>query len=124
MEIIKERTHATRQWHEINFFLKENNEVCAGYVCDENGIFLKEENSPEAYQNYLKDCNNSNLYSHKKVWTQHYTENAIGKCECGEEVELRNEYLGACECPHCGRWHNLFGQELNPPETWSSGEDW
>lgn len=57
-----------------------------------------------------------------RTWS--YTENALAKCECGEEIELFNEYLGACECPYCGRWHNLNGQLLNPVETWSDGDDW
>lgn len=47
-----------------------------------------------------------------------------GKCECGKVIELWNEYLGASECEYCGRWHNLFGQLLNNPETWSRGDDW
>lgn len=47
-----------------------------------------------------------------------------GECECGETVTLYNQYLGACECPKCGRWYNIWGQELNPPHTWSSGDDW
>ena len=47
-----------------------------------------------------------------------------GTCSCGEEIYLYDQYLGGCQCPKCGRWYNLFGQELNPVETWSSGEDW
>lgn len=47
-----------------------------------------------------------------------------GKCECGKVIELWNEYLGASECEYCGRWHNLFGQLLNDPSTWSRGDDW
>lgn len=49
---------------------------------------------------------------------------AIAKCDCGEEFPLENQYLGACECPGCGQWYNLFGQELNDPSTWSEGGDW
>ena len=50
-------------------------------------------------------------------------DNAHGTCECGREVYLFNQYMGACECK-CGRWYNLFGQELNDPTTWSEGDDW
>ena len=42
---------------------------------------------------------------------------AHGKCSCGREVFLWDQYMGACEC-ECGRWYNLFGQELLPPEEW------
>ena len=52
------------------------------------------------------------------------TEPATGVCECGHRIALWDEYMGACECPHCGRWYNLFGQELNHPDTWRNGDDW
>ena len=58
-----------------------------------------------------------------KVWNEvdknvsSYTEPAQGKCECGREVYLIDEYYGACGC-ECGRWYNLFGQELLPPDQW------
>ena len=40
---------------------------------------------------------------------QTYTEPAHGICKCGEVVILENQYHGACECPKCGQWYNLFG---------------
>lgn len=49
---------------------------------------------------------------------QYFTEPARGTCACGKEIELFDQYLGACECPHCGRWYNLFGQNLLPPNQW------
>lgn len=42
----------------------------------------------------------------------------VGICECGAKIDLYDSYLGACECPGCGKWYNLFGQELLPPENW------
>ena len=48
-----------------------------------------------------------------------YTEPAHGRCICGREVSLWDQYYGACEC-ECGRWYNLFGQELVPPEHWET----
>lgn len=47
-----------------------------------------------------------------------YVEPAHGTCYCGEEVVLENQYYGACECPRCGRWYNLFGQSILPPGQW------
>ena len=43
---------------------------------------------------------------------------------CSEEFYLQDEYRGACECPRCGQWFNLFGQELTDPRGWPSGSDW
>lgn len=45
---------------------------------------------------------------------------AHGRCQCGRDVQLIDEYMGACEC-ECGRWYNLFGQELQSPEYWGDG---
>lgn len=57
---------------------------------------------------------------------QTYTEPARGTCECGEQVVLEEQYYGACECPKCGRWYNLFGQAILPPDMWEEEleEDW
>ena len=41
-----------------------------------------------------------------------------GTCKCGEEFWIENEYMGACQCPKCGQWYNLWGQELLPPDQW------
>ena len=48
----------------------------------------------------------------------------VGECDCGQTVVLMDRYLGACDCPGCGQWYNLSGQELNDPSTWSAGSDW
>lgn len=53
-----------------------------------------------------------------------YREPNSGVCHCGHRIELYNEYLGACECPYCGQWWNIFGQELKPVEQWKDGDDW
>ena len=47
-----------------------------------------------------------------------------GKIDNFGYTKLFNQYLGACECPKCGQWYNLSGQELNPVNTWSQGDDW
>lgn len=63
---------------------------------------------PEKYVRYNK------VVAH----TKNCKEPPVGLCECGEEFPMYNEYMGACECPGCGKWYNLFGQELLPPENW------
>lgn len=52
------------------------------------------------------------------VYPNSWTEPAHGDCVCGTQVELYNQYRGACQCPKCGRWYNLFGQNLIAPEYW------
>jgi hypothetical protein len=67
----------------------------------------------------------SNLYhyrgvvAHKTRWTQH----AIGRCACGEAVEL-SAFTNTCS--QCGRDYNMSGQELAPRSQWGeeTGEHW
>ena len=51
---------------------------------------------------------------------QSYREPNRGTCACGQTVELYDQFYGACQCPECGRWYNLFGQELLPPDQWET----
>lgn len=92
-----------------------------GFPCDENGKTLPDLPNPAAYDNYKWCLEHPERFSRfNKVirHVSHYKEPAHGTCHCGEEVTLINEYMGACQCPKCGQWYNLFGQELLPPEEW------
>ena len=57
-------------------------------------------------------------YNEFRRRTYTYVEPAHGTCRCGANVELYDQYQGACECPRCGQWYNLYGQELLSPECW------
>lgn len=94
------------------------------FPCDEYGDILPLK-SPEAGEN-LEWCRNHleefefiEIRRHKQSWR----EPDSGTCHCGERVELVNEYRGACQCPKCGQWYNLFGQELLSPEEWEMDDD-
>ena len=96
------------------------------FPCDENGN-VPDDLNPAARKNYewcLEHPERFDRFNKVVKRVNRYKENARGTCKCGNEIELWNEYLGGCECPHCGRWWNMFGQELNPPETWADGDDW
>lgn len=111
-------------WYELAFDDGRNNGF--GFPCTEQGDPLLSDN-PAAQSNY-KYCleHPGKFVRYNKVirHEQDYKAPARGVCKCGEEIELVNEYMGGCECPNCGQWYNLFGQELNPPETWPDGDDW
>ena len=119
------RQHSTITEYFIAFY-RENNCGCA-FPCDENGNLFPF-NNEYAKANYESCMANPQDYPY--CWnkltkeTRRVTDNAHGTCVCGEEVYLYDQYYGACECPSCGRWYNLFGQELNPPSTWADGDDW
>lgn len=89
------------------------------FPCDENGN-LFDDLTDSAKNNFAwclshpeKVVDNGVVKSRRRVTTP-----AINKCKCGLEFGLYSEYMGACECPACGQWYNLSGQELLPPEQW------
>ena len=107
--------------YRIEFHPKKENIPMYSFLTDKdyNVIF-----DPEYYdiqkENYEKALNDKDAYSEpiKTKETRRYMQPTKVQCECNQHFELTNQYLGACKCPRCGRWYNLFGQELNPPETW------
>lgn len=91
------------------------------FPCDENGVLLADMPEP-ARKNYEYCMAHPEQFErfNKVICNKwRYRQNATGVCDCGEKIELYNAYMGACECPHCGQWYNLFGQRLNPPDQWT-----
>lgn len=114
----------TSVWYELCFDDGRNNGL--GFPCTEDGKPLIDGNAA-AQKNYKYALEHPEKYVRYNKVVRHeqdYKENAWGVCKCGHGVELYNEYMGACECPSCGQWYNLFGQEVNAPETWPDGDDW
>ena len=119
-EIITPRERKTSIEYEL-FYQRKNAPDYSGFAfpCDEDGNFDKL--APEAQKSYNYVQNHLDEFEEPIIEkNEHsYTENAIAKCShCGNEFELWDEYLGACECPKCGQWYNLFGQELKNPNNW------
>lgn len=93
-----------------------------GFPCDENGK-LHDDLTDDAINNY-KWCldHPEQFVRFNEVVERKYRtyDNAHGTCDCGNEVELYDEYRGACQCEKCGQWYNLFGQKLLPPTMWET----
>ena len=133
LKIIRERSAHTEVEHYIEF----TDEDGAGFSfpADLSGKIIYD-SDPEIAQAQRDNYNYA--MSHKERFTRQYNEfvtrkynvidNAVGRCVCGEEVELYDQYQGACSCPKCGQWYNLFGQSLVDPEYWdddvSESEPW
>lgn len=90
-----------------------------GFPCDASGNVFPLEF--ECARDNLKFCmehpEKFEIWNKVKRFENWYTEPAHGRCKCGREVYLVDEYYGACGC-ECGRWYNLFGQEILPPDQW------
>ena len=46
-----------------------------------------------------------------------------GRCSCGAEVELVDQFCGACQCGSCGQWYSVSGEPLLPPSMWEEPID-
>ncbi len=112
-------------WYELNFWYKDDPGAGFGFPCNERGEILADEMTKEAVENYewcMAHPERFGTFNHLSTRVDYYKPNAHGTCVCGEEVELYDQYMGACECPKCGRWYNLFGQSLLPPDQWENEE--
>ena len=102
-----------------------------GFPCDPEGR-VPDDLNDQAKKNLewcLRNPDRFARYNEVVEYTQIWREPRQGTCGCGEVVSLVNEYMGACQCPKCGQWYNLSGQELLPPEEWGwdgtpMEEDW
>ena len=107
--------------YELLFYVDSSGGL--GFPCDENGTVDIGNLNPAAKENYEYALAHPEHYPYcwnkVKKYKRSYRELPSGICNCGNRIELYDEYLGACECPHCGQWWNLFGQELKKPERWN-----
>ena len=119
LNIISERMPKTEVYYRRDFQRIGEPEGCGfSFNCDEAGE-LNRENKAQM-ENYTYALSHPEQFEDRgRVrYQREYMEPAQGICACGARVVLNNQYLGACECPGCGQWYNLFGQELLPPELW------
>ena len=110
--------HKTEIHYDLVFYYDDD----GGYAfpCDAAGnVFpLEYEEARKNLEYCLAHPEEFATYNEVRKWKNHYTEPAHGTCTCGTEVSLFDQYYGACQCPKCGQWYNLFGQSLLPPEQW------
>ena len=119
------RTSHVEVDHDIIFYRDDNGGFA--FPCDSTGNVAISELNECAMKNLLWCLENPSEFKYfgeVRTNRRRVRDDAHGTCSCGHEVYLYNQYMGACECPNCGQWYNLFGQELNNPETWSEGDDW
>ncbi len=123
MKDFKQGELVEKVWYELTFDDGRNNGF--SFPCDKNGKVSDDINdaAKKNYEYALAHPEKFVRYNKVVEWKQEYRENNSGTCDCGETIELYNEYLGGCECPNCGRWWNIWGQRLNNPDTWSDGDE-
>ena len=113
-------TYRTVTEYELVFDDGRNNGF--GFPCDRDGNLLESEDKNQELHENLKFClahpEKFDRFNEVVEYRRRIREGARGICSCGEDLELWDQYYGACQCPNCGRWYNLFGQRLLPTDCW------
>ena len=120
IKIIKEREPKESTSYSLEFDYRDDSGGGFTFPCDAFGNPRMDE-MPDAAQINYKHCIEDTERFYKPYVKKHihrWVEPAVGRCLCGEEVVLESHYMGACQCPKCGRWYNIYGQSLIPPEYW------
>ena len=100
------------------FALVDDPESGWEFCADENGKYRPM--AKEAQENLRYCLDNPSKVTDRgiKKYYHRWTEPAVLECDCGEKVVLDGEVCGASQCPRCGRWYNLAGQEVISPDGW------
>lgn len=123
LKIIKERTPETIIDRYIKFTYKDDPNAGFIFPALPNGDPNFKNMPEEAILNYNSCLNDDRLDGPElRVEKRQYMNPAVGKCICGAEVVLDADYAGAVRC-ECGRWYNLFGQELRDPRYWEEDDE-
>ena len=113
MEIIKQPEHKRTVLYTREFDDAKNPNSGRGFSfdCDENGeVFRFNEN---AFQCFLECIEGKHCVIDKglKKHDTFYRSPAIGKCDCGREIELYDPLDNFCGCGEC---YNSSGQRVTP----------
>lgn len=121
MAEIIERSHREEEvWFQRYFEDAKYHDGGVVFPCTETGEQKINEMNNLLLERYSYCLSHKNEYIDRGVVKRvsSYRVPNILRCDCGEEFSLDCEWMGAEECPKCGRWYNAGGQELNPPHMW------
>lgn len=92
------------------------------FPCDKDGHILDEQMTEEAWANYGQCMAHPERFQEFNVLAQ---DSRIIQpdpelvCKCGHRFSLSGDgYYMAWQCPECGQWYNMSGDELVPPSEW------
>ena len=94
-----------------------------GYASKQNGAFCLYVKSSVQIPQLQTHKDEFEIAGEVKKISWRYKEYNSGICHCGKRIDLFNQYQGACECPYCGQWWNIWGQELKDVSEWKEYDD-
>jgi hypothetical protein len=110
MEIIKQPTRKSRTEYTRDFNYSSDKDSGYSFPCDIKGKLLALE--PASQKNYEKIKSSEDIIDGGvNISTSWWWEPAIGKCDCGREVELHDPLDNFCGCGEC---YNSSGQRVTP----------
>ena len=123
LEIIEPRKRITNEYYGLEFSYDGG----GGFLfdCDKEGQILEigpfaKTNLTIAICDFLDGENTMAILT----FNGNYTQDAVGRCKCGAEVTLYNDYGHGIDCPGgCGRIYSQLGSELNPRSMWEERYD-
>ena len=120
---VQDGAFITETYYNYEFTDRQGNGF--SFPCEIDGFVDFDKLTDAAIANFDYCIENQDKFDFVGVREYHsnYYEPNYGICHCGGTVifDRHNNYLGAVQCPKCGQWYNLFGQELLPPEEWDYG---
>lgn len=122
LEIISPRQRKNYERFGLSFDYGSGGGWC--FDCDEDGQLL--EVGPFAKMGMtiaINDFLDGKASMAILTFKSQYTEPAIGKCVCGAEVVLYDDYGHGIDCDGCGRIYSSLGSELRPRSQWEDYYD-
>ena len=122
-DIIKESWVEENTYFTLDYNLKEDPGCGYTFPCDEDGKL--EELNPATKESYKYVQENLSIYYGPMVrkHVDRFRHYATIQCDCDEQFELHDEFLGTCGCPKCGQYYNLFGQKTLAPYEYDYEDD-
>lgn len=117
MEIIKQRELHEEVSYNRQFDWRGETGSGFGFPCDKDGNVG--ELTPEGAENYQKCIDGTHDVIDRGVqkYEHSWWEAAIGKCDCGAEIEMVEHGMSGIDC-QCGAIYNSGGQRLAPRSHW------
>jgi hypothetical protein len=122
MKIIREAKRHTSVSYSLFFNYVNDPGLGFSFACDENGVVDVSQLTPAGASN-LRQCQ-AGMTERGPVsagcvqrYVTNWKEPKVGRCVCGEEVELEG-FTNTCF--RCERDYNWNGQQLAPRECWGS----
>lgn len=118
MDIIKHSGHEP----EYSLFFEQAKRPGSGFsfLCDKEGNVFLDRLQPIERENLEKCLKGEYEVIAPCVKSESYWRPAVGRCECGEELELQSSWANTCKC---GREYNMSGQLLAPRNQWEESWD-